>query len=122
MAEPAGAGAHFPLSDGPGNEAPLGETSGPFCIVKSRLSLGPGSPGRVQNEYRAKGSPWSLQVVDCLRSGAHPSGPGSDNFCFLASCECAVGKFAVGEFAVGEFAVGEFMGLAPAAAAAAAVQ
>src|SRR5262249_42641705 len=64
-----------------------------------------------KNEYRAKGSPWSLQVVNCLRSGAHPSGPGSDDFCFLASCVCAVGKFAVGEFAVGKF-----MGRAPAAA------
>src|SRR6516164_133866 len=64
------------------------------------------APEESKNEYRTKGSPRKLQVVNCLRSGAHPSGPsGSDNFCFLASCERAV--------------LGKFMGRAPAATAAA---
>src|SRR5262249_58104929 len=53
-----------------------------------------------------KGSAWMLQVVNSLRSDAHPSGPsGSHHFCSFASSQCAV--------------LGKFMRRAPTATAAA---
>src|SRR5262249_25772221 len=96
--------AHFQLlSDGPGNEgAARGKLAAPSCIEV----LDPEARRSPKNEYRTKDSAWMLQVLNCLRSSAHPSGPsGSHHFCSLASSQCAV--------------LGKFMGRAPAATAAA---
>src|SRR5262249_2517664 len=96
--------AHFQLlSDGPGNEgAARGKLAAPSCIEV----LDPEARRSPKHEYRTKDSAWMLQVVNCLRSGAHPSGPsGSHHFCSLASSQCAV--------------LARLMGGAPAATAAA---
>ena len=75
------------------------QPSGPCCIEV----LDPEASEESKNEYRTKGSAWMSQVVNCLHSGAHPSGPsGSHHFCSVDPCERTVGKF---------------MGLASAAAA-----
>src|SRR5262249_18720515 len=63
--------------------------------------LDPEAPEESKHAYRTKGSAWILQVVNCLRSCAHPSGPGGSlHFCSFASSQCAV--------------LGKFMGRAPA--------
>ena len=87
----------------PARGAARGKLAAPFCIGEV---LDPEAPEESKHAYRTKGSAWILQVVNCLRSFAHPSGPGGSlHFCSFASCQCAV--------------LGKFMGRAPAATAAA---
>src|SRR5262245_30541215 len=76
----------------PARGAARGKLAAPFCIGKYWTRR---PPEESKHAYRTKGSAWILQVVNCLRSCAHPSGPGGSlHFCSFASSQCAVlGKF-----------------------------
>src|SRR5262245_65946962 len=72
----------------PARGAARGKLAAPFLYWEV---LDPEAPEESKHAYRTKGSAWILQVVNCLRSCAHPSGHGRFlHFCSFFSSLCAV--------------------------------